>query len=146
MGEEGFVNVEKDGEDGEEKDVNGGEVELEEKESEGSETVVKEEKAEVELIAEEEKVEGDEGKCVAEENDCVEGADAKVEENREDVWDGIGELGVGIEEEEEEEEKEEEGRVIDEDKDAGSGCLNVNVESVEGTADNCDWSLLENEE
>ena len=115
---------------------------MEEKDG-GRETVVREEKAEVKLFAEDEKEEGDEGKLVAEEKDCVEGADAKVEENREDVfWNGIGELGVGIEEEKEEEE----GRGIDEDKDAGSGCLNVNVESVEGMADNCDWSLLENEE
>ena len=119
MGEEGFVKVEKD--------LNGGDVELKlEKEGDGSDTVVKEESAGVELFAEEEKEEGEEGRLVAEEKDCVEGADAREEENREDVWDDIGEDGVGKEEEEK--------RELDEDKDVGLGCLNVNVESVEGMA------------
>ena len=126
---EGFVKVEKDGEEEERKDVNGGEVELELKERDGRETVVKEE---VEFG----RVEGVKGetedKCVAEEKDCVEGEDAKEDEKRGaegcEVRDEIGEDGVGMEEEEEEEED----RGIDEDNDAGLGCLNVNVESVEG--------------
>ena len=47
-----------------------------------------------------------------------------------------GEVGVGLEEE----------RGIDEDKDPGLGlgCLNVNVESVEGMGDR-DWSLEKEE-
>ena len=79
VGAEGFVKVEKDGEEEERKDVNGGEVELELKERDGRETVVKEE---VEFG----RVEGVKGetedKWVAEEKDCVEGEDAKEEEKR----------------------------------------------------------------
>ena len=134
VGEEGFWKVEDgiDGEEGEEKDVNGGEVELEE--SDGKGTVVKEEKEVKSGRVEDE--EGEEGDEEAEEKDCVEGADAKEEENRaegSEVRDEIGEDGVGMEEEEEE-------RGIDEDWDKGLGCLTVNVESVERIGD-CGWSF-----
>lgn len=121
VGVESFAKVEdgKDGEEEEGKDVNGGEVELEE--SDGKGAVVKEVKEEVE------DEEGDEG---AEEKDFVEGADAKEEEKREEgteVWDVIGEDGVGMDETEE--------RGIDEDREDGFGCLKVNVESVERMGD-----------
>lgn len=124
VGEEGFVKVEvgKDGEEEEGKDVNGGEVELEE--SDGKGTVVKEEKE-----VKSDRVEDEEDE-EAEEKDCVEGADAKEEENRAEgteVRDEVGEDGVGMEEEEE--------RGIDEDRDDGLGCLSVNVESVERMGD-----------
>ena len=80
------------GEEEERKDVKSGEVVLEEKVIVGRETVVKEEKEGVELGADEEdeedEEEGEEGegdggdKCVVEEKDFVEGAEAKEEENR----------------------------------------------------------------
>ena len=109
----------KDGEEEEGKDVNGGEVELEE--SDGKGAVVKEVK---------EEVEDEEGDEEAEEKDCVEGADDKEEEKRvegTEVWDVIGEDGVGMDETEE--------RGIDEDREDGLGCLKVNVESVERMGD-----------
>ena len=144
MGTEGFLKVEeangKDGEDEERKDVNGGEVDLEENGSDGREAVVSEEKEEFNLGWDAEG--GDDGNSdwVAEEKDCIEGAEAKGEENRAaegaEVSEETGEVGVGLEEE----------RGIDEDKDPGLGlgCLNVNVESVEGMGDR-DCSLEKEE-
>ena len=88
----GYVTGGAEGEEEERKDVKSGEVVLEEKVIVGRETVVKEEKVGVELGADEEdEEEGEEGgegegdggdKCVVEEKDFVEGAEANEEENR----------------------------------------------------------------
>ena len=87
----GYVTGGAEGEEEERKDVKSGEVVLEEKVIVGRETVVKEEKDGVESGADEEEEEdeeegeGDGGdKCVVEEKDFVEGAEANEEENR--VW------------------------------------------------------------